>query len=286
MKNRKTPLKNKYITTILLLMIIMQLTACGAPDGSGSGEAGSNAPAVVSCQAEGGCTGGENDQYINVSIKFDKNVSIKSAEKAAEDLRIVIGGERINSKNITVSQNESPSDEINIKISINKVTNGVLEITPADGKSLKNITDESGKNQISSLNIKKLIPSGVTLETAGNSESGEYPAWTAANVMSVPTHRSMVWIQLFADGELVEPDDTSQPDVMDGAAGIHEHEFLWADQESVAQDIADAVNNFYGERFEAKSSGSTVTVTEKSGGSQAAGGGAGAGMIELKIYEY
>ena len=99
----------------------------------------------------------------------------------------------------------------------------------------------------------------------------------------------MVWIQLLENGEPAEPDDLSSPDIMDGtAAGIHEHEFLWATNESVAEDIAKAVNDFYGERFTAESAGSEVTVTAKESAdkdSAQQGGGDASGLI-LKIYEY
>ena len=83
------------------------------------------------------------------------------------------------------------------------------------------------------------------------------------------------------NGEAVEPDDLSSPDILDDVAvGIHEHEFLWATNESVAADIAKAVNDFYGNRFTAESSGDEVTIEALEADS-----GADAGL-ELKLYEY
>lgn len=293
MKKREISLQNKLITTILLIMIIIitgiELTACGTSHENGSAGADADAPYITACKAEGGCSGGENDQYIDVNLKFNKNISISSCDKAAEELRVVIGGERIKKENMIISQSEEAADQINIRISINKVTNGVLEITLANGEKWKSVTDESGGKPVEAVDIKKLIPSGVTVENTASSKAGEYPSWTEAEVKSVPNHRSMVWIQIFVNGVLVEPDDVSQPDVMDGAAGIHEHEFLWATEESVAEDIAKAVNDFYGERFEAQSSGSFVKITEKQDDVSDSSDEISSDKsrsIELRIYEY
>ena len=279
-------LKKIFIYSLFLCISVICFSACADPThGPGAGE---NSPEVIGCTVNAGCDGGEDDQYVDVVMKFDRNVIYSSG--LADDLRIVIGGERIKADDINVSQDSASHDAIKLRISINKVTNGVLEITPADGGStVSSVTDESGKYSAKAPDIKKLIPSGVTIEQESSSEAGAQPEWTKIKVTSPPSHRSMVWIQLMENGEPVEPDDLSSPDIMDDiAAGIHEHEFLWATDESVAEDIAKAVNDFYGERFTAESTGSEVTVTAKdSGGADSVqrGGGDASGLT-LKIYEY
>lgn len=282
-------LKKIFIYSLFLCMSVFCFSACGASvQTDGSGGAGENSPEVIGCTVNAGCDGGEDDQYVDVAIRFDRNVRYSSG--LADDLRVVIGGERIKTDNINVSQDSASPDAVKLRISINKVTNGVLEITPADGGStVSSVTDESGKYSAKAPDIKRLIPSGVTIEQESSSEAGAQPEWTKIKVTSPPSHRSMVWIQLIENGEPVEPDDLSSPDIMDDtAAGIHEHEFLWATDESVAEDIAKAVNDFYGERFTAESAGSEVTVTAKDSsdeGSAQHGGGDASGLM-LKIYEY
>ena len=282
-------LKKIFIYSLFLCISVFCFSACGASvQTDESGGAGENSPEVIGCTVNAGCDGGEDDQYVDVAIRFDRNVRYSSG--LADDLRIVIGGERIKTDDINVSQDSASPDAVKLRISINKVTNGVLEITPANGGStVSSVTDESGKYSAKAPDIKKLIPSGVTIEQESSSEAGVQPEWTKIKVTSPPSHRSMVWIQLMENGEPVEPDDLSSPDIMDDtAAGIHEHEFLWATDESVAEDIAKAVNDFYGERFTAESAGSEVTVTAKDSGDEGGaqhGGGDASGLM-LKIYEY
>ena len=279
-------LKKIFIYSICLCVSMFCFSACGAS--SEPSVSGENSPAVSECTVDAGCDGGEDDQYVDVVMRFDRNVRYSSG--LADDLRVVIGGERIKTDDINVSQDSASPDAVKLRISINKVTNGVLEITPADGgNTISSVTDESGKYSAEAPDIKKLIPSGVTIEQESASEAGARPEWTKIKVTSPPSHRSMVWIQLLENGEPAEPDDLSSPDIMDGtAAGIHEHEFLWATNESVAEDIAKAVNDFYGERFTAESAGSEVTVTAKESAdkdSAQQGGGDASGLV-LKIYEY
>ena len=279
-------LKKIFIYSLFLCISVFCFSACA--DSAQSSGAGENSPEVIGCTVNAGCDGGEDDQYVDVAIRFDRNVRYSSG--LADDLRVVIGGERIKTDNINVSQDSASPDAVKLRISINKVTNGVLEITPADGGStVSSVTDESGKYSAKAPDIKKLIPSGVTIEQESSSEAGAQSEWTKIKVTSPPSHRSMVWIQLMENGEPVKLDDLSSPDIMDDtAAGIHEHEFLWATDESVAEDIAKAVNDFYGERFTAESAGSEVTVTAKDSGEasdEQHGGGDASGLM-LKIYEY
>ncbi len=276
-KKETDMLKRILIYSLFLCVLVLGASGCGGSKTAAEGAG--NAPSVVDCTVDAGCDGGENDQYVNILMKFDRNVTC--SDSITDDLRVVIGGERVKSDNIQVSQDDSSKDEINFRISLNKVTNGVLEITAADGSStIKSVKDESGKYCAEAPEIKKLIPSGVTVEQTEASAEAEHPAWTRIKVMSPPSHRSMVWIQLVVNGEPVQPDDLSSPDILDDtAAGIHEHEFLWATEGSVAEDIAKAVNDFYGERFTAESNGSEVTVTalDTSGSTDS---------VELRLYEY
>lgn len=279
-KKKLYMLEKIFIYSLFLCILMFCFSSCGASGGS-NGKAGESSPYVAECTVNAGCNGGEDDQYVEADIKFDRNV-ICSTDAAAQ-LRVVIGGERVKTDNIEISQDDASADTIKLLIiGINKVTNGVIEITSADGEDVINgITDESGKYSAKSLEIKKLIPSGAAIEQFGKSEPGESPAWTSIRVTSPPSHRSMIWLQLVDNGNVVEPDDMSSPDIMDDTAvGIHEHEFLFATNESVAEDIAKAVNDFYGESFTAENNGNEVTVTAIRSDEKTDTG------LELRLYEY
>lgn len=72
-------------------MSVFCFSACGASvQTDGSGGAGENSPEVIGCTVNAGCDGGEDDQYVDVAIRFDRNVRYSSG--LAADLRIVIGG--------------------------------------------------------------------------------------------------------------------------------------------------------------------------------------------------
>lgn len=280
-KKKKLYMSEKaFIYSLFLCILMFCFSSCGASGGI-DGKVGENSPYVAECTVNAGCDGGEDDQYVEADIKFNRNV-ICSAYAAAQ-LRVVIGGERVKTEDIKISQDNTSADTIKLRITgISKVTNGVMEITSANGESVINgITDESGKYSARSPEIKKLIPSGAAIEQSGKSEAGEYSAWTSIRVTSPPSHRSMIWLQLIDNGNVVEPDDMSSPDIMDDTAvGIHEHEFLFATNESVAEDIAKAVNDFYGESFTAESNEDEVTVTAIHNDEKADAD------LELRLYEY
>ena len=111
------------------------------------------------------------------------------------------------------------------------------------------------------LEIKQLIPSCASVssveETAGNA---------VYQVDSVVTHRSIIWLRLYRDGEVIAPDNTDTTDVMDNAVAVHEHEFLWATPESTASDMAETINSFYSSGLEASADGNRLTIAEKNGG--------------------
>ena len=86
------------------------------------------------------------------------------------------------------------------------------------------------------------IPSGAAIETLSSS-----PEQTVCRVTQTVTHRSIIWIQLFSGDQAVEPEDPGTTDVMEGSCAVHQHEFLWVTEEYRAEDIAETINNFYGE---------------------------------------
>ena len=67
-----------------------------------------DSPALQSCESYGICEGGEQDQYIIAELIFDRPVSF--SEELKEQLRVVIGGQRIAPEKIEVGAVENRED--------------------------------------------------------------------------------------------------------------------------------------------------------------------------------
>lgn len=257
--------KKLAAAVFLLLMLTVYLCGCGGPSVSGE-----NSPVLENCTAQGMCEGGEQDQYIIAELEFDRPVAF--SEDLKDQLGVVIGGQRIDPENIGLSAPEG-ENTIRLKMAVQQVNDGYLEIRNAPGEDvLTALTDAEGKYCTASVDVKQLIPSGAAIETLSSS-----PEQTVCRVTQTVTHRSIIWIQLFSGDQAVEPEDPGTTDVMEGSCAVHQHEFLWVTEESTAEDIAETINNFYGENYSATAEGDQVTVNTKSG--------TGSGNLELRIYE-
>ena len=103
---------------------------CGC---SGSAEVSqADSPALQSCESYGICEGGEQDQYIIAELIFDRPVSF--SEELKEQLRVVIGGQRIAPEKIEVGAVENREDAVQLKMAVQQVNDGYLEITNAPGE--------------------------------------------------------------------------------------------------------------------------------------------------------
>ena len=228
--------KQKRIINITLIVLICILTAMCTGCG-GAAEPGDHSPVLNSCTLRGECSGGERDQRIIADLSFDRAVSFD--ENLAEQLRIVVGGQRIDDGDVAIVQNGE--NGIEIAVPVVQVNDGMMEITNApDSEVLSGLTDKEGKNCVEKLEIEQLIPSGASVSTVE-----ETAGCAVYQVDSVVTHRSIIWLRMYRNGEMIPPDDTDTTDVMDSAVAVHEHEFLWATPESTASDMAEVINSFY-----------------------------------------
>lgn len=249
--------KQKRIINIMLIVLICILTAMCTGCG-GAAEPGDHSPVLNSCTLRGECSGGERDQRIIADLSFDRAVSFD--ENLAEQLRIVVGGQRIDDGDVAIVQNGENGIEITVPVV--QVNDGMMEITNApDSEVLSGLTDKEGKNCVEKLEIEQLIPSGASVSTVE-----ETAGRVVYQVDSVVTHRSIIWLRMYRNGEMIPPDDTDTTDVMDSAVAVHEHEFLWATPESTASDMAEVINSFYSSGLEASADGKCLTIREKNGG--------------------
>lgn len=281
MDNRKKKYRKLAVKVFIISLFAVLLGSCA--DGGEAQSAGgmsAGAPVLQDCELRGECTGGERNQYITADLKFDKKISYD--DKLAEQIRVVIGGQRVKTDKISISQPED--DVLQIKINVVQVNDGRMELTNAPGYgTLTALTDESGNNCVSSLEVKKLIPSGAKISCV---QSGS--AASVYQVDSVVTHRSIIWLKLY-DGETeVVPDDTDTTDVMENASAVHQHEFLWVTPESTAADMAETVNRFYSSECIASADGNRLTVQRKNAAVQEGAAEAEPpvrGELRLQIYE-
>ena len=249
--------KQKRLINITLIVLICILTAMCTGCG-GAAEPGDHSPVLNSCTLRGECSGGERDQRIIADLSFDRAVSFD--ENLAEQLRIVVGGQRIDDGDVAIVQNGENGIEITVPVV--QVNDGMMEITNApDSEVLSGLTDKEGKSCVEKLEIEQLIPSGASVSTVE-----ETAGRAVYQVDSVVTHRSIIWLRMYRNGEMIPPDDTDTTDVMDSAVAVHEHEFLWATPESTASDMAEVINSFYSSGLEASADGKCLTIREKNGG--------------------
>lgn len=230
----------KIIGLILLLAAVLWLTAGCSPAAGVKNGVSEESPVLEDCEVYGECLGGESDQYIVALLTFDRDV--KLSDGLDSQIRAVIGGKRIGEEDITAEQ--TGSDAVKVSLHVDRVVDGVLTLTRAPGtESVSAITNAEGTACLADLDVEQMVPSGVTIH---EESQGDYV------VDTVPTHRSIVWIRISTPQGVVSPGGAVSTDVMDDAAAVHEHEFLWATTSSVASDIADIVNQYYGPEITAK----------------------------------
>ena len=248
---------------LLSLCILFGLSGC-APFSSGP-STGENSPRLEDLTVYGECRGGEDDQYIVAELHFDREIRLN--EGLPGQVRAVIGGKRISEDEMTAEQ--SSGEAVMMTFHVDRVVDGELELTKAPGtESITAVTDAEGRNCLADLQYRKIVPSGVTIH---REEENIYV------VDSVPTHRSIVWIRVLADGEILSPGGAANTDVRDNAAAVHEHDFLWATEASVAEDIADVINEYYAsEGITAAAEGDRILLKRSVPGT---------GELTLMIYE-
>ena len=98
---------------------------------------------METCLLYTSCEGGEQDQYIIAELEFDRPVAF--SEDLKDQLRVVIGGQRIDPENIGLSAPEG-ENTIRLKMAVQQVNDGYLEIRNAPGEDvLTALTDAEGK---------------------------------------------------------------------------------------------------------------------------------------------
>lgn len=225
-------------------------------------------PRLVDAAIRSYSEGSEDSQYVQVSLVFDKEISVADT---ASSLRVTISGERIEEDEMTLRMGDE-KDTAELSIPVEAVTSGVLKIQKAEkADTITDIMDADGDYAACDLTLEGIIPSGVTLSTAdtGNGK-------VVKKVESPWNIRSIAWVALTQNGTLVPVSEEREGELLDGHAAVHGHEFLMEDEKDIAAKIADTLERNYSEEYRFSSEGDTVTAQRIDG----------EGELDIEIYQY
>ncbi len=252
--------KRILLVGILLCFGLCMLAGCGSKLQEGV------SPKLIDYTLGGECDGDENSQFVVLTLQFDRDITYD--ENFADDLRITIADERQKSKNFQLSQNMA--DSVTMRMPVSAITNGKLHIEPLkEGEPLAGITDKAEGAPAYPFIIDALIPSGVELKTV--SEGNGIITKQVAGTWNI---RNITWVQLWADDKLVQPMAADSLEILDGAVAVHGHDFLTSDEFVIAEEIADTLQDFYGDDYIFTAKNDTVTVRATEAGK----------ALDLKIY--
>lgn len=225
-------------------------------------------PRLTDYTLAGECDGDENSQFVVLSLQFDREINY--AEDFADDLRITIADERQKADNFQMWQDSA--DSVTLRMPVSAVTTGKLHIEPIkQGEPLTGITDKTEGAPAYPFTIDAIIPSGVDLETVA-ARGGT----VVKRVVGTWNIRNITWVQLWADGELVQPVVTDSLEILDGAVAVHGHDFLTSDEFVIAEEIVDTLQKFYGDEYLFAAEDDTVIVKAADS----------AKVLDLKIYSF
>lgn len=207
--------------------------------------------------------GGEDSQYVAVHLQFDHPVAVQ--DSSPDSFRITIAGNRVKSADCRLEQSVDDARSITLTLQTTAITNGKLMIIPTEESAgYPEITSQDGRYLVQPFMMKCLIPSGVTLETVSSIPGdGVKPASVVKRVVGTWNIRSITWVRLLENGEVVPGGLLDSPEILDGAVAVHGHEFLTSNEDIIAMDIAGTLTDYFGGDYTFRSQGSQVIVEKK-----------------------
>ena len=213
--------------------------------------------------------GSEDSQYVTANLIFDREIAV--TDEKCSDLRITISDERVKDDECELTAGDD-ENTARIKISVDAVTKGILKIGPVEKeKGISCIRSADEKYAVQDFTLEALIPSGVSLSTV-SSEPGK----VVKSVDSVWNIRSIAWVGITENGELVPVSETRALEMLDGYAAVHGHEFLAENDRDIAAGIVETLQNNYGGEYSVSCSKNIITV-EKQGSDE---------ELDIDIYSY
>ena len=262
--------KVKQLTVLLVVLAVLGITGCGNKAVLDE----ENSPQVTTAEIYSQNSGKEDSQQVKVLLYFDKDIKIN--EKKQDTMKITIAGQRYDKDKYQMELAEDKKKLI-ITIPTTAVTNGKLVIGRADeADQMEVFIDESGKYMAKEFEVEAIIPSGVILQKVKDEEGRVIKGKT--QVASQFSIRSIGWLQLLDNGQIVETAVAPPSECMDQAVAVHGHEFLRDGCTEVAENIKGVINRYFGDRYLAESQEDIITVERLDDPENA--------EIELKFYTY
>ncbi len=227
-------------------------------------------PELISASVDAYNEGSESKQYVEVDLEFDQEILVK--EKRDDSLRITIAGERISTEEYELRQGENDTEAV-LVISVDAVTNGILKVEKSErADAISDITNVTGEYAVKDFELESVIPSGVTLSDVSSDETS-----VTKQVDSAWSIRSIAWVCLTKNGEVipVEQDDVNEK--LDGRAAVHGHEFLIEDETEIAEKIAETLNRVYGAEYRFTCEENRITAESITGE---------AADYDIEVYQY
>lgn len=211
----------------------------------------------------------ESSQYVEVDLMFDRDITV--VDDKCESLRITIADERVQEDEYMLMQGDK-SNIARLTINVEAITKGVLRVEKEKEETvISEIRSSDGEYATNDFSLEGMIPSGVTLSTV-ESEAGR----VVKSVNSRWNIRSIAWVGLIEDGELIPVSETRSLEMLDGYATVHGHEFLMEDEEDIAESITNVLRNNYGDEYSFACDGNCVTVEKANSDAE----------LDIDIYKY
>lgn len=215
--------------------------------------------------------GTESSQKVEVSVFFNKSILVSN--QAADDFKLLLDGQPIDSKTMDYHVLGSSKDHRALLIAIEArptvsspgkgkffaLYNGKLSIESVNPKGIAGVTDQAGRVSAKWQKINCLIPSGLALKTALQQKGDlrdQLKAKTIVEIRDIPKIRVISWIQLLKNGSPVMPkgsetdayaniDQRSFP-ASEGFFPLHDHQFMIMTKEDYAGELAGQLQHFFG----------------------------------------
>ncbi|MCR5666937.1 MAG: hypothetical protein K6G01_08910 [Eubacterium sp.] len=261
-------MKKIFLTTFCMIFIIAS-TLTGCSDAKYNSE---TSPHISDVTASGRNEGSESSQYVDVTITFEKAITL--GDDPLSNMDITISGESPDYDELTITQ--SADNALTIAIPVTAITTGNLVIDEKEEDTgYPGILNEDGSACAYPFTCELLIPSGITLTTDDSYSGGG----TRVNVEGTWDIRSITWLELLSDDAPVtsQVSDTSEL-YQDTAIAVHGHDFLLSDETMIAETIAETLTRHFGSSYAFYADGTSVTC-EKLDNTDTA-------QLELKIYTY
>ena len=258
----------KFFNILIILSILC--TACLTFTSCGTAKTDAEySPRLENINVDSYSEGTEESQYVTVDLIFDRQIAV--TDDKCDSLRITIADRRIGDDEYTLEKGDE-NNTARFKISVRAITEGILRIQPVkEDKSVSEIRSDDKKYAVWNFSAEAMIPSGVTLSTA---ESGN--GKVVKSVDSFWSIRSIAWIGLTENGELIPVSETRPLEMLDGYAAVHGHEFLVENEDDIAENITETLSNNYDSKYSFSCEKNRVTDEKK--GSDA--------KLDIEIYTY